>query len=184
MDVLDSARRSVSCVAMKNGAKLVRIRQDVLFAFIRKYPRTIQVYLEQAIARLWRVARFTLRDFLELPRDEGAEHLSPGAEDCLVLKPKPTMRAQTSHEKFFEQNLDASSNSLNDSTKANSAKETPEDANPTNKLLVHYQDELENTRAVEKRSSKRGVHHPTRYSQTNAYFILLSGTMPRRGAVA
>ena len=64
---------------MKNGAKLVRIRQDVLFAFIRKYPRTIQVYLEQAIARLWRVARFTLRDFLELPRDEGcAEHLSPG----------------------------------------------------------------------------------------------------------
>ena len=183
VDVLDSARRSVSCVAMKNGAKLVRIRQDVLFAFIRKYPRTIQVYLEQAIARLWRVARFTLRDFLELPRDEGcAEHLSPGAEDCLVLKPKPTMRAQTSHEKFFEQNLDASSNSLNDSTIANSAKETPEDANPTNKLLVHYQDELEKYAGGRKTLLANEVFITQRDSQTNAYFILLSGTM-RRDAV-
>ena len=183
VDVLDSARRSVSCVAMKNGAKLVRIRQDVLFAFIRKYPRTIQVYLEQAIARLWRVARFTLRDFLELPRDEGcAEHLSPGAEDCLVLKPKPTMRAQTSHEKFFEQNPDASSNSLNDSTKANSAKETPEDANPTNKLLVHYQDELEKYAGGRKTLLANEVFITQRDSQTNAYFILLSGTM-RRDAV-
>ena len=183
VDVLDSARRSVSCVAMKNGAKLVRIRQDVLFAFIRKYPRTIQVYLEQAIARLWRVARFTLRDFLELPRDEGcAEHLSPGAEDCLVLKPKPTMRAQTSHEKFFEQNPDASSNSLNDSTIANSAKETPEDANPTNKLLVHYQDELEKYAGGRKTLLANEVFITQRDSQTNAYFILLSGTM-RRDAV-
>ena len=61
--------------------------------------RTIQVYLEQATFGLWRVARFTLRDFLELPRDEGdAEYLSPVAEDCLVLKPKPPMMPPNSHE--------------------------------------------------------------------------------------
>ena len=197
VDVLDSARRSVSCVAMKNGAKLVRIRQDVLFAFIRKHPRTIQVYLEQAIARLWRVARFTLRDFLELPRDEGdAEYLSPGAEDCLVLKPKPPMmRAQTSHEKFFEQSSDdvenggsfpstvsESSNSLDDGAKSINTTETPEDANPTNKLLVNYQEELEKYAGGRKTLLANEVFITQRDSQTNAYFILLSGTM-RRDAV-
>lgn len=197
VDVLDSARRSVSCVAMKNGAKLVRIRQDVLFAFIRKHPRTIQVYLEQAIARLWRVARFTLRDFLELPRDEGdEEYLSPGAEDCLVLKPKPPMmRAQTSHEKFFEQSSDdvenggsfpstvsESSNSLDDGAKSINTTETPEDANPTNKLLVNYQEELEKYAGGRKTLLANEVFITQRDSQTNAYFILLSGTM-RRDAV-
>jgi len=207
VDVLDSARRSVSCVAMKNGAKLVRIRQEVLFTFIRKYPKTIQVYLEQAIARLWRVARFTLRDFLELPREEGdAEYLSPGAEDCLVLKPKPMMmHAKTSHEKFFEQSSDDvssnnnndggggggsftstisdSSNSLDDGAKSTIiATETPEDANPTNKLLVHHQDELEKYAGGRKTLLANEVFITQRDSQTNAYFILLSGTM-RRDAV-
>jgi len=177
VDILDSARRSVSCVAMNNGVKLVRIRQDVLFAFIKKYPRTLQVYLEQAIARLWRVARFTLRDFLELPRDEGGEgDLSPGAEDCLTLKPKN----YASSSNFSTESSEEGSLYLAGDEKSFD-EETPEDANPTMKLLVRHQDALEQY-AVKKTLLANEVFITQRDSQTSAYFILLRGTM-RRDAV-
>ena len=47
-------------MTLARGARLVRIKQEVLMAFIRRHPHTLQVYLQQAIARLWRVAHFVL----------------------------------------------------------------------------------------------------------------------------
>ena len=68
IDVLDSARRSVSCITMEGGAKVVRVSERVFLDFVRKHPHTLQLYLKQAIARLWRVAQFSLIDFLGMPR--------------------------------------------------------------------------------------------------------------------
>ena len=89
IDVLDNAPRGVSVVAGAEGARLVRIGQKELFAFIRKHPRTLETYVTQAVARLWRVAHFVLVDFLGLPR--------PAAGDAVRLsrpddrgEPEPT----------------------------------------------------------------------------------------------
>ena len=68
IDVLDNARRSVSCITMEGGAKVVRVSERVFSDFVRKHPHTLQLYLKQAIARLWRVAQFSLIDFLGMPR--------------------------------------------------------------------------------------------------------------------
>jgi len=73
IDVLDNAPRGVSCISMEHGARLVRIRQDALFAFIRKHPRALETYLQQAVARLWRVAHFVLVDFLGIPRGSAGD---------------------------------------------------------------------------------------------------------------
>ena len=89
IDVLDNAPRGVSVVAGAEGARLVRIGQKELFAFIAKHPRTLETYVTQAVARLWRVAHFVLVDFLGLPR--------PAAGDAVRLsrpddrgEPEPT----------------------------------------------------------------------------------------------
>ena len=71
VDVLDNAPRGVSVVAGDQGAKLVRIGQKELFQFIDKHPRTLETYVTQAVARLWRVAHFVLVDFLGLPKPQG-----------------------------------------------------------------------------------------------------------------
>ena len=84
VDVLDSARRSVSCIAMQGGARVVRVSQTVFLDFVRKHPYTLQLYLQQAIARLWRVAQFSLIDFLELPRQ--SLRGQPAADDACSLK--------------------------------------------------------------------------------------------------
>ena len=77
IDVLDNAPRGVSVVAGAEGARLVRIGQKELFAFIAKHPRTLETYVTQAVARLWRVAHFVLVDFLGLPK--------PAAGDAVRL---------------------------------------------------------------------------------------------------
>ena len=84
VDVLDSARRSVSCIAMSDGAKVVRVSQSVFLDFVQKHPHTLQLYLQQAIARLWRVAQFSLIDFLELPRQSLKGQ--PAADDACSLE--------------------------------------------------------------------------------------------------
>jgi len=78
IDVLDNAPRGVSVVAGAEGARLVRIGQKELFAFIAKHPRTLETYVTQAVARLWRVAHFVLVDFLGLPK--------PAAGDAVRLE--------------------------------------------------------------------------------------------------
>ena len=83
IDVLDSARRSVSCIAMRDGAKVVQVSQAVFLEFVRRHPHTLQQYLQQAIARLWRVAQFTLIDFLGMPRH--ALLGQPEADDACSL---------------------------------------------------------------------------------------------------
>ena len=73
IDVLDNAPRGVSVVAGAEGARLVRIGQKELFAFIAKHPETLETYVTQAVARLWRVAHFVLVDFLGLPRSTSGD---------------------------------------------------------------------------------------------------------------
>ena len=38
IDVLDNARRSVSCITMEGGAKVVRVSERVFSDFVRKHP--------------------------------------------------------------------------------------------------------------------------------------------------
>ena len=68
IDVLDNAPRGVSCITQDDGARLVRVKQATLMEFIRAHPHTLETYVQQAVARLWRVAHFVLVDFLGLPR--------------------------------------------------------------------------------------------------------------------
>ena len=67
IDVLDNAPRGVSCITQDDGARLVRVKQATLMEFIRAHPHTLETYVQQAVARLWRVAHFVLVDFLGLP---------------------------------------------------------------------------------------------------------------------
>ena len=84
LDIVDGERRSVTCVALGEGAVLVEISRTLFMDFVTKKPRTLQVYLQQAIARLWRVAHFVLNDTLGIPAGQldrrAAFDLVPSAE--------------------------------------------------------------------------------------------------------
>ena len=54
---------------MEHGARLVRIRQDAPSP--SGNTRALETYLQQAVARLWRVAHFVLVDFLGLRGSAG-----------------------------------------------------------------------------------------------------------------
>jgi len=71
LDVVDGERRTVTCVALEEGAVLVEISRKLFMDFVTRKPRTLQVYLQQAIARLWRVAHFVLNDTLSIPQTHG-----------------------------------------------------------------------------------------------------------------
>ena len=43
IDVLDNARRSVSCITMEGGAKVVRVSERVFSDFVRKHPHAATV---------------------------------------------------------------------------------------------------------------------------------------------
>ncbi|KAK3255714.1 hypothetical protein CYMTET_35114 [Cymbomonas tetramitiformis] len=71
IDVLDGHPRSVSCTALEEGAVVVRVTRKLFLDFIMKHPQVLHLYLQQAIARLWRVAHFVLNDFLQMRRKRG-----------------------------------------------------------------------------------------------------------------
>jgi len=68
LDLVDGHTRSVTCVALEEGAVLVEISRKLFMDFVLEKPRALQVYLQQAIARLWRVAHFVLNDTLRIPQ--------------------------------------------------------------------------------------------------------------------
>ena len=47
----------------------------------QSHPRTLQTYLQQAVARLWRVAHFVLVDFLGLPRGGAGDAVRVGSAE-------------------------------------------------------------------------------------------------------
>ncbi|KAK9862379.1 hypothetical protein WJX84_007181 [Apatococcus fuscideae] len=85
LDVLDGNPRSVTCVALEQGAVLVQISRELFLEFVADRPRTLLMYLQTAIARLWRVAFFVLRSFLELPVDSMAQ--PTGIANALSMAP-------------------------------------------------------------------------------------------------
>lgn len=70
------AARTLTCMALGEGALLVQISQRLFLDFIAAKPRTLQIYLQKAMARLWRVAHFVLTDFLDmaLPASAASGH--------------------------------------------------------------------------------------------------------------
>jgi hypothetical protein len=64
--VLAGARRSITCMALDEGAVLVQLSRKVFVSFIAENPKALQIYLEQGVSRLWRVANFILSDYLAL----------------------------------------------------------------------------------------------------------------------
>ena len=60
----------MTCRALGEGATLVQVSRELFMAFVAAKPRTLQIYLHKAIARLWRVAHFTLTDFLSLSLEQ------------------------------------------------------------------------------------------------------------------
>ncbi|KAK9808186.1 hypothetical protein WJX73_006212 [Symbiochloris irregularis] len=88
LDVLDGANRSATCIALEGGALLTQVSRELFMQFIASKPRTLQIYLHKAIARLWRVAHFMLGDFLNLPIDEvSAGELSLRSAPCPTPAP-------------------------------------------------------------------------------------------------
>jgi predicted acylesterase/phospholipase RssA/CRP-like cAMP-binding protein len=67
LDVLDGAPRSVTACARESGCELLQIDRQLFLKTVSENPRFLQSYLNNSIARLWRVAHFTLRDFLQQP---------------------------------------------------------------------------------------------------------------------
>jgi len=94
LDVLDGARRSVTCVALDRGAVLLQVSQRVFLNFVASHPRALLLYLSQALARLWRVAHFVLADFLRLPLATvpAAQGKASAAGQGDPLPPSPDMR--------------------------------------------------------------------------------------------
>lgn len=70
LDILDGARRSVGARAAAEGCVLVQVPRELFVSFILTHPPTLLVYLQLAIARLWRVASFALSDILQLPLED------------------------------------------------------------------------------------------------------------------
>ena len=68
IDIMDGAPRSVTCIALENGARLQRVSRNVFMQFVSRRPLALQTYLEQAVSRLWRVSSYMVHDFLHLPR--------------------------------------------------------------------------------------------------------------------
>jgi len=58
----------VSCIALQHGALLARVSRAQFLEFVVERPEVLALYLQQGIARLWRVAHFVLSDFLQFPR--------------------------------------------------------------------------------------------------------------------
>jgi hypothetical protein len=46
-NVSAGARRSVTCIAMEEGATLVNVSRDLFMSFIAAKPRTLQIYLHK-----------------------------------------------------------------------------------------------------------------------------------------
>lgn len=61
------ACRSITCMALDDGAVLVQLSRALFLAFLASRPNALQIYLQQGVARLWRVAKFILSDYLNLP---------------------------------------------------------------------------------------------------------------------
>ncbi len=66
LDVVDGAPRSVTCIALDEGCVMVQLPRPLFMAFVRSHPQALLLYLQQGLARLWRVAHFMLSDFLQL----------------------------------------------------------------------------------------------------------------------
>ena len=103
IDVLDGDARSVSCIAMEDGARVVRVSQSVFLDFVRRHPHTLQLYLQQAIARLWRVAQFSLIDFLGMPRKSLKGQ--PEADDACALTDSKMLEHMPVFEKYCERRV-------------------------------------------------------------------------------
>lgn len=54
-------------MALEDGAVLVQLSRALFLAFLASRPNALQIYLQQGVARLWRVAKFILSDYLNLP---------------------------------------------------------------------------------------------------------------------
>lgn len=53
VDVVDNAHRSVSCISLEQGARIVVVSRALFLSFVSRHPKALQSYLQQAIARLW-----------------------------------------------------------------------------------------------------------------------------------
>ncbi|GAB4820172.1 hypothetical protein N2152v2_007218 [Parachlorella kessleri] len=67
LDVIDGGPRTMTCVALEEGCTLVQVPRALFLRFVLECPKALQIYLQKAIGRLWRVAHFVLTDFLDLP---------------------------------------------------------------------------------------------------------------------
>lgn len=79
LDVVDGAPRSVTCMALDEGCTMVQLPRPLFMAFVRSHPQALLLYLQQGLARLWRVAHFMLSDFLALTLFK-TSHADPGVD--------------------------------------------------------------------------------------------------------
>jgi hypothetical protein len=63
-------------MALHEGAVLVQLSREVFVSFLAERPKALQIYLEQGLARLWRVANFILSDYLDLELPTGGPLVS------------------------------------------------------------------------------------------------------------
>ncbi|KAG1675221.1 hypothetical protein FOA52_016250 [Chlamydomonas sp. UWO 241] len=95
LDVVDGARRSLTCISLDEGCLLVQVSRPLFLEFVQEHPRALLLYLQQGLARLWRVAHFTLNDFLQLSLHKA--HQSPYPRPPLASVAEGTSSSSSSN---------------------------------------------------------------------------------------
>ena len=83
-----------TCVALEDDTEVFFLSRAVFAQFAQRHPLEFTAFVRTAVARLWRVASYTLQDFLHLPDASRDQHVRkelpifiPGFETCCCLLP-------------------------------------------------------------------------------------------------
>jgi hypothetical protein len=82
-------------MALDEGAVLVQLSRAVFVSFLAERPKALQIYLEQGVSRLWRVANFMLSDYLAVELPHGQAPRSGNGEVQAAPAPQPPSAPQS-----------------------------------------------------------------------------------------
>jgi hypothetical protein len=66
-----------TCVALEDDTEVFFLSRAVFAQFVQRHPLEFTAFVRTAVARLWRVASYTLQDFLHLPDASRDQHVRP-----------------------------------------------------------------------------------------------------------
>jgi CRP-like cAMP-binding protein len=74
-----------TCVALEDDTEVFFLSRAVFAQFSQRYPLEFTAFVRTAVARLWRVASYTLQDFLRLPETSRDQHVRSSSKSHLPV---------------------------------------------------------------------------------------------------